>query len=116
MSVDDRYGEAKQALMDDFKEKFTKIANDALSKLYCDVSQYAPGDDFLNYRNVIRDEIRADFIKEIATENGHHSWANTMRMELLKHHPVQLRSKIITDLEDRVKWLEQHIEDSRRRW
>lgn len=112
--LETKFEQAQQDLIDAFKVKMEKAASAVLSDLYTDVSNYACSDAHQNYHNYLRDEFRESLKKEITQEFSHYSWAHSIRMELLEKHPEILSNKIIQDLRDRIKWLEEHIDQLQR--
>lgn len=106
---------AQQEMIDSFKVKLTKAADEAISSLYTDTSIYhAIGDARTNFFNQLRDECYDEFKKDIISQGSHFSWAHSIRMFLLQNHKEDISNKIIEDLQDKVKWLEKHIEDIRK--
>jgi hypothetical protein len=101
-------------LVESFKLKLKNAAECVISKMYTDVSFHAVSDANINYKNHLREECRKEFAVEIAGEYSHYSWAHDLRMSLLKNHKDQLSNKIIQDLQEKVKSLEEHIEQLRR--
>lgn len=114
MNLEDEFNKAQQALIDKFKVKLKNAAEVVLGELYSDVCNYAADDAHTNYHNYLRDEFKASLIREVTEQYSHYSWAHSIRMELLKLHPEQLQNKIISDLQDRIKSLEEHITSLRR--
>lgn len=108
------FAKAQVELMDSFKNKLHTAAKDVLGTMYADIANYATTDAHMNYHNFLRDEFRDSLLKEIAYEGGHYSWAHSIRMTLLEKHVAVLQCKIISDLESKVKSLEQQIEDMQR--
>mgnify|MGYP007100085230 CR=1 FL=1 len=104
----------QQELVDRFKQQLKPIAEKIISEFYTDVTRYAYGDAYINFREMLKEEFRNELIGEIADRYGHYSWAHSIRMELLKKHPENIRNKIIEDLEAKVTSLEEHIEQLRR--
>lgn len=114
-NIEDQFSKAQLDLLDLFKDRMKKVADSVLSDFYCDVLNYATTDAHTNYHNFLRDEFKESFIKEIATEYAHYSWAHSIRIKLLEEYPEVLRNKIIDDLQGRIKSLEEHIEQLRNR-
>lgn len=108
------FNKAQAELIDSFKTKLKSAAEDVLGTMYADVANYAATDAHVNYHNFIRDEFRKSLTKEIAEGYGQYSWAHGVRMTLLEKYPDVLRNKIISDLQERVKSLEEHNEQLRR--
>jgi hypothetical protein len=103
------FARAQADLIERFKVKLKSAADDVLSSMYTDVVNYAATDAHTNYHNFLRDEMRQSLIQEISSEYGHYSWAHGIRMELLNKHPEVLRNKIISDLQEQVKSLKEHV-------
>lgn len=101
-------------LIDRFKDRMKDACEDVLATLYCDVLNYADTDANTNYRNYLRNKFRESFRKEIAEDYNHYSWAHDIRMLIYNEHKEQLQNKIIEDLQDRIKSLEDHIEQLRK--
>ena len=114
--LEKKFSEKQQDLIDSFKGKLEKACSSVLGDMYSDVLNYATTDAHINYHNFLRDEFRASMIKEISEQHSHYSWAHSIRTELLKQHPEILRNKSISDLEEKVKSLESHIDQLRERW
>ncbi len=112
--MEQKFNEAQQELVDRFKEKLKKVSEETLSNLYTDVCNYAASDAHVNYHQYLQDEFQKVIFSRVTEEGGHYSWAHSIRMRLLHDYPDKLRSKIIVDLEERIKSLEQHIEDMRK--
>lgn len=113
-SLNVAFAKAQQDMVDSFKKQLTKVAEEAISTIYTDTSLHAVNDAQINFRNQFRDEIRKEFESEIKSKYSYFSWAYDMRMLLLKNHKEEISNKIIEDLQDRVKSLEDHIEQMRR--
>lgn len=109
-----KFEQEQQRLFDSFKIKMKQVCENTLSDLYTDVVNYADTDAHINYHNFLRDEFRQSFVEEITSKNGHYSWAHDIRMKILEQHKDVLQNKIITDLQDRIKSLEEQIEQMRR--
>ena len=104
------FEKAQQELVDTFKLKLKKAAEEVLSDLYTDVSSYASSDAHMNFYNYLKDELRESFIKEVSEKYGHYSWAHSIRMELMKIYPEILSNKIIEDLQEQIKSLKDTIQ------
>lgn len=114
-NVDTDFEKAQAELMDAFKTKMKKAAEEVLSGLYTDVSTYAVQDAHINFKNALRDELSAEFRKEILSpEHGQYSWGANMRKALLEHHSAEIRTALIADLQGTIKSQEEHIEQLRR--
>lgn len=105
--VEEKFEKAQQELVDKFKSRLKSVCEDVLHDIYTDVSNYATTDAHINYHNYLKDEFRASLLKEISSEHGQWSWAHSIRMELLEKHKDILQTKIISDLQERVKTLEE---------
>jgi len=103
-----------QIQIDIFKAKMRKISEEVLGQIYCDCMNYADTDAHINYHNYLKDHFRESLIKEITEGYQHYSWAHGIRMELLAKYPKEISNKIITDLQGKIKSLEEHIEQLRR--
>lgn len=109
-SLEEKFGQAQQALIDKFKLLMNDAADKVISDFYTDVAQYASTDAHTNYHNYLRDEFKASLIEEITTKYGLYSWAHSIRMIILEKHRDTLTNKIIEDLQQRIKSLESHVE------
>ena len=109
-----RYEIEQQALIDRFKNKLKLALEDVLGSMYCDVSIHADTDAHTNYLNYLKDHFKESLTQEIVDGYSHYSWAHGIRMQLLEKYPEKIGSKIISDLQDKVKSLEDHIEQLRR--
>jgi hypothetical protein len=107
------FSEVQQAMIDSFKKKMTSICEDVLGTIYTNCSQFAVDDAHVNYRNYLRDYFRESLINEITDQYSYHSWAHGIRLELLKKYPEKISNKLIQDLQDKVKSLEEHINQIR---
>lgn len=110
----DEFSKGQQELLEKFRDKLKDIADEVIDNLYIDVAYYAVSDANINYKNKLRDEVRTEFRKEIAEENGSWSWANSIRMILLEQHKDVLQNTIIKDLQEENKRLKEHMEEMRR--
>ena len=109
------FEKAQAELVDAFKAKMKKIAEEVLSDLYTDVSTYAVQDAHINFKNALRDELSEAFRKEILSpEYGQYSWGANMRKALLENHSDEIRTALISDLQGTIKTQEEHIEQLRR--
>jgi len=79
-SLEEKFGQAQQALIDKFKLLMDDAADKVISDFYTDVAQYASTDAHTNYHNYLRDEFKASLIEEITTKYGLYSWAHSIRM------------------------------------
>lgn len=110
----DKFSTAQQQLVDAFKDKLKSVADGVISNFYTDVCNYATSDAHTNYYNLLRDEFRSSMKEEILSKNSYYSWAHSIRMDILKNHKEELANKIISDLQDRISSLEEHIENMRK--
>jgi hypothetical protein len=113
--IEKKFGEAQQALLERFKKDMKDAADVVLDSLYTDVSNYATTDAHTNYHQYLKDQFSESLTKEISSEYGHYSWAHHIRMRLLKDHKDVLQNKIVEDLQEKIKSLEEHIEQMRKR-
>ena len=111
--IENKFAQAQQELVDKFKRSLLDACENVMSDFYTDVLCHAVTDAHTNFKNYFRDQITEEFRKEIISEYGQYSWAHSMRMELLKHHKDELQNKIIEDLQDRIRSLDDHIEQMR---
>lgn len=109
------YEKAQADLIEKFKAKLKNAAEDVLDTVYCDVSNHADSDAHTNYHNYLKDHFRESLTKEITEDYSHYSWAHGIRMTLLAQYPELLKTKIISDLQDKIKGMEEHIEQLRNR-
>lgn len=112
--LESNFSEGQQAVLESFKRKLKDACDDAISSFYTDVTNFATTDAHTNYHEHMRNEFKESLRREVTEEYGHYSWAHSMRMEILEKHKDQLQNKIISDLQDRIKSLNKHIEDLRR--
>jgi hypothetical protein len=110
------FAEEQQRLLDEFSDRLKREAEAVIGKLYTDVTPYAEIDAHLNFTNALWDEVKEDFAKEITSEYNWLSRAGTLRAHLLKNHREALQTKIIEDLEARIKTLQFRIDDSYTRY
>lgn len=113
-NIEDHFGKEQQRLLESFKAKLKDAADGVLSDYYTDVANYASTDAHTNYHNYLRDQFRDSLINEVTTKYGHYSWAHQCRTIILEKHKDALQNKIIEDLQDKVKSLEEHIEQMRK--
>lgn len=97
------FEEQQQELVNNFKDRLKKEADDILSKFYTDVTPYAETDATIKFTNKLRDEIYNEIVHEIKSKHTHYSWAHSIRMALLNQHKEELQNKIIEDLQEKVK-------------
>lgn len=107
--IEEKYSKAQQELIDKFKAKLEKAANDTIGSLYCDISPWATTDAHTNYHNYLKDIFRQSLVKEISNQHGMYSWAYDIRMMLLKQYKEELQNKIIQDLQEQVERMGQEI-------
>jgi len=112
--IEQKFNEAQAELIEKFKAKLKYAAEDVLSTIYTDVANHASTDAHTNYHNYLRDHFKESLIREITEEYTHYSWAHGIRIELLEKYPEKLKCKIIEDLQEKVKSLNEHIEQLRR--
>lgn len=95
-----------QKLIDAFKAKISKIAEETIQELYCDVALYIESDSWGNFRNEIMDGFRNYDNRKIQGEYDF----KEIRQSILKNH----RDKIIKDLNqdslEEIKTLKDQIE------
>lgn len=101
----------QQELLEKFKVQIKNVADSVISDFYTDVTPYAEVDAHVNFTNKLRDEIYNEIVHEIKSKHSHYSWAHTIRMALLKQHKDELQNKIIEDLQEKVKSLEERIHE-----
>lgn len=114
--IEQAFAKSQQEQIDRFKVKMKSACEEVLSDLYCGIlSEYGVTDAHVNFKNALWDEVRDEFKKEIYSEYGQYSRAHSLRMDLLKNHKEEISNKIIEDLQDRIKSLEEHC-DQLMRW
>jgi hypothetical protein len=111
--MEQEFSDSQQAMIDAFKKKMASISEDVLGSIYTDCSQFAVDDAHVNYRNYLREYFKESLINEVTDQYSYHSWAHGIRLELLKQYPEKISNKIILDLQDKVKALEEHIQQLR---
>lgn len=116
VTCEEEYAKAQQELIDKFKSKMKDACEDILGTIYVDCAQWAVTDAHTNYHNYLKEYFRESLLKEITEEYSHYSWAHSIRKTLLEKYPEKISNKIIEDLNDRVKSLEEHIEQLRNRF
>lgn len=114
--LEKEFGEAQQAICDKFKLKMKSLADEIIGEFYCDVTNYASTDAHINYHNYLRNEWRKSFIEGVTTKYSHYSDFHHIRMDLLNNHHERLQNKIISDLQEKIISLEDHIEQLRKRY
>lgn len=102
-TLEQKYGEEMQRLVDDFKNRLKNAADHVIGDFYADVTNYAATDAVTNYHNFLRDEFKEYLKTDILSGGGHYSWAHGIRMELLEKHSGRLSNKIIDDLQEKLK-------------
>ena len=112
--LEKKFAEAQAGLVESFKHRLRSAHEEVLGNLYTDVVNYAAEDAHVNYHNYLRDEFRASLIEEVTSKYGQWSWAHSCRMKILEKHKDVLQNKIIEDLQEQVKSLENQIEQLRR--
>lgn len=113
-SMGNKFALLQQEVIDNFKTELSKAANSAIQDLYTDVTIHAEGDFYLNYKQLLRDEIKQSFVEEIVSANSHYSWAHEIRMEILEKYPNIIQLKIIADLQEKIASLQSEAEQLRR--
>lgn len=106
------FEEAQQEVVDNFKTKLSGVCKSVLADFYCDVSPYAETDAHTNFTNMLRDELKEYFCKDISERWDHHSWAATIRAKLLSDHRDVLQNKIIEDLHGKIESLKNELHNA----
>lgn len=88
--LEEKFNEGQQRLVDAFKVKLSKVAEETLSNLYTDVVNYAATDAHVNYHQYLQDEFQEVIFGRVTEEGGHYSWAHSIRMKLLSDYPDAL--------------------------
>lgn len=111
--IEERFAKAQQRLMDGFRDKLKRVCDDVMGSLYTDVAPYAVTDAHTNYMNLFREMFRESLIRDVAENHSYYSYGHSIRMELMKKYPHIISNKIIEDLQDHIKSLQEHIEQLR---
>lgn len=96
-----------EALIENFKTKLKRVAEDTLNDMYTDVAIHAEYDSFRNFENHVRAELREDLRKEILEQGSVYSFAASIRELLLKNHRNELQTAIVKDLQEKLRLSEQ---------
>lgn len=103
-----------QIIIDFFKEKLVKVAQEAISQLYMDIGCYIESDSWTNYRNSLMDGL-----KNYNNRKDHHYPYDEIRKQIFK----EFREDIIKDLnQDLLKEVEElkktikYYQDNQRRY
>jgi len=83
--------EEAQLLIDNFKKKIAKVAEETIESLYCDIAPHIESDSWGNFRNEIMDGYRNYDNRKIQNEYDF----KIIRESILKNH----REDIIKDLD-----------------
>jgi hypothetical protein len=96
-------------LVEHFKKKLTKAAEETICSLYVDIMPHIETDSWLNYREQLRIELQQKYVvKETATSEE--AWAMMVREAIYSQFKEDLQNGIIRDLERRIDTLEQLLE------
>lgn len=98
--------EAEQ-LIESFREKIKKAADEVLSKAYVDYVPHIESDAWLNFRN----EVRHEFVKEYATAEVLHelhrpwAWAYSARRRIYEDNKEEIVKLLNADLLEDIEEL-----------
>jgi hypothetical protein len=106
--LSDEAAEEAQLLMDDFKKQLIKIANEVLSKMYCDVAYYIGTDGWTNYRNELMDGFK-DYKNNKKTHAMYDFKA--IRQRIFEENREEIIDDLNKDLLYKVEELEKQIDN-----
>ena len=98
-------------LIERFKAKLQKCAEETISELYCDLVPHIETDAWMNYREEIRLAMSKQYGECLTNEE---LWARDFREAIFKEHRAELEKGLIADLTARIKSLEEILELTRR--
>ncbi len=98
-----------QALMDGFKAKMTKLCEETLAQLYCDVSVYIESDHWTNYRNDLLAGLQNYGNRKV---QGSYDFKK-IRRAILDEHRAEIVGDLNQDLLDEVAELKRTLESER---
>src|SRR5690606_16898039 len=100
-------------LIERFKTKLSKAAQETISDLYTGILPHIEMDAWINYREHLRLEVQNKYVsKEIGNPDS--SWAEAIRESIFVHYRKELEVGIIADLTKKVNHLEQMLLDRSR--
>lgn len=95
-----------QKLIDSFKAQVTKAADEAIGKLYCEMSSYIESDSWSNFRNEIMDGFKDYDNRKIQSAYDF----KAIRQSILKHHREDIINDLNQDSLDEIEVLKKQIE------
>jgi len=95
-----------QQIIDSFKEKISKVAEETIQELYCDVALYIESDSWSNFRNEIMDGFKNYDNRKIQSEYDF----KKIRQAILKNHKEDIIKDLDKDLLLEIKNLKETIE------
>ena len=101
--------EEAQALVDKFKDKLKKTAEEVIGQLYCDVVVHIESDSWTNFRNDLMDGFRNYNNKKVA---GEYDFA-AIRKEIYKEYREELIADLNQDIVKEVEDLKQQLQRER---
>ena len=102
--------EEAQQLIDKFKSQLKKVAEDAISDLYCDVAMYIESDTWTNFRNQIMDGYKNYNNRKIQSSYDF----KEIRAEIYKEFREDIIKDLNQDMIDEIAELKQSLENKRK--
>lgn len=103
----EKLAEDTEDALDNFKISMKKIADECLSKLYCDILPHIETDAWTNYRTVLRVELE----NEAKYSYFKDPWAKILRRTIFIENRDELVQLLNKDLLDRIKSLEDQVNE-----
>lgn len=100
-------------LLNSFRERMKKIADEVMGELYVNVMPYIETDSWLNYRETLRCELMNKY-RTVETCTSEEYWAKSVREAIYKQFNAELKQGIIRDLEEQIEELKADL--NRRDW
>lgn len=98
-----------QKLIDSFKERIKKAADEVISEFYCDTAMYIESDSWMNFRNEIMEGFKNYDNRKIQNLYDF----KTIRQSILKHHRADIIDDLNQDHLEEIESLKKQLAASR---
>lgn len=99
-------------LVERFKAKLQKCADETISDLYCHLLPHIETDAWTNYRGQLQSVLQNKYVTaETATSED--AWAKLIREAIFVQYRTELEQGIIADLQKRILFLEECLNQRR---
>lgn len=99
--------EDTESALNSFRLSMQKIADECISKVYCDVLPHIETDAWTNYR----EQIRIELAHEYKYSSFKNPWAKDLRRAILVENRDELVNLLNADLLERIKVLEDRVNE-----